>query len=214
MEVSKILIALLRYEIKGTELCDEVKNAITTETLHSLYKLSKRHDLTHLVADALEKNGLLPKQVDTKKRFLQERNMAIYRYEQMRYELECISEVLSGAGIPFVALKGSVIRRLYPEPWMRTSCDIDVLVREEEIDKAANHLKEELGYTREAKRTANELSLYTIGGVHLELHYDLSEGNRYGKDVLSDIWRYTREEERDENHLVLTDAAFRYLRLV
>ena len=86
MEVSKILIALLRYEIKGTELCDEVKNAITAETLYSLYKISKRHDLAHLVADALEKNRLLPMQVDIKKRFLQERNMAIYRYEQMRFE--------------------------------------------------------------------------------------------------------------------------------
>ena len=115
---------------------------------------------------------------------------------------------MNGEGIPFVALKGSVIRRLYPEPWMRTSCDIDVLVREEELDKAANHLKEELGYTREAKRTVNELSLYTISGVHLELHYDLSEGNRYGKDVLSNIWRYTRTEDGDEKYLALTDAVF------
>ena len=30
--------------------------------------------------------------------------------------------------IPFLPLKGSVIRQYYPEPWMRTSCDIDILV--------------------------------------------------------------------------------------
>ncbi len=33
-------------------------------------------------------------------------------------------------------LKGSVIRNMYPEPWMRTSCDIDILVEKSSLDVA------------------------------------------------------------------------------
>ena len=58
--VEKVFFALLRFEINGDELCDEMKNLITPETLPALFKLSKRHDLAHLIGDALDKNGLLP----------------------------------------------------------------------------------------------------------------------------------------------------------
>ena len=80
--VEKVFFALIRFEINGDELCDEMKNLITPEMLPALFKLSKRHDLVHLIGNALDKNGLLPKNTEAKKRFLQERNMAVYRYEQ------------------------------------------------------------------------------------------------------------------------------------
>ena len=69
MEISHIMFALLRFEINGMQLCDEVKNLITPEALPALFKLSKKHDLAHLVGDALDKNGLLPDGSEAKKRF-------------------------------------------------------------------------------------------------------------------------------------------------
>ena len=78
-KAEKIFFALLRFEINGDELCDEVKDLITLEMLPALFKLSKRHDLAHLIGDALDKNGLLPDGTEAKKHFLQERNMAVYR---------------------------------------------------------------------------------------------------------------------------------------
>ncbi len=135
--VEKVFFALIRFEINGDELCDEIKNLITPDILPALFKLSKRHDLAHLVGDALDKNGLLPDGTEAKKRFLQERNMAVYRYEQIQYEYEQICEVLEKAKIPFIPLKGSVIRQYYPEPWMRTSCDIDILVKENILEETA-----------------------------------------------------------------------------
>ena len=58
--VEKVFFALIRFEIKGDELCEDVKNLITPDVLPALFKLSKRHDLAHLIGDALDKNGLLP----------------------------------------------------------------------------------------------------------------------------------------------------------
>ena len=53
--VEKVFFALIRFEINGSELCEEIKNLITPEVLPALFKLSKRYDLAHLIGDALEK---------------------------------------------------------------------------------------------------------------------------------------------------------------
>ncbi|MBO4954226.1 MAG: nucleotidyltransferase family protein, partial [Clostridia bacterium] len=36
--------------------------------------------------------------------------------------------------IDFMPLKGAVIRQYYPEPWMRTSCDIDIHVKKDRLE--------------------------------------------------------------------------------
>lgn len=187
--VENIFFALIRFEINGTELGDDIKNLITPEMLPALFKLSKKHDLAHLVGDALDKNGLLPDESEAQKRFLQERNMAIYRYEQMQYELEGICEALENAKIPFIPLKGSVLRQYYPEAWMRTSCDIDVLVPEDSAQAAREYLVEVLHYVC-GEQTTHDISLYAESGVHLELHFDLIEDyvSESNKQVLSNIW--------------------------
>ena len=210
MTVEKTFFTLLRYELNGAHICDDVKNFITSATLIELFKLSKKHDLVHLIANALEKNKLFSEDQNIKKRFIQERNLAIFRYEQQRYELERICATLENAKISFIPLKGVVIREYYPEPWMRTSCDIDILVQEKELDKAADMLCEELGYKKEDKRSANELSLYTDSGVHLELHYDLTEGNKYGAEILSNVWKYALLKENNNHHYLLTNEFFYY----
>ena len=126
--VEKVFFALIRFEINSNELCDEIKNLITPEMLPALFKLSKRHDLAHLIGDALDKNDLLPDGTEAKKRFLQERSMAVYRIEQLRYEYELVFSALEELQVDYLPLKGTVLRKYYPEDWMRTSADVDVLV--------------------------------------------------------------------------------------
>ena len=191
--VEKVFFALIRFEINGDELCDEVKNLITLEMLPALFKLSKRHDLAHLIGDALEKNGLLPDGSETKKRFLRERNMAVYRYEQIQYEFKQICETLENAKVPFIPLKGSVIRKYYQEPWMRTSCDIDILVKKEDIEKATIVLKQKLSY-EEGTTGSHDVNLFAPSGVHLELHFSLAETEGKWKAILEDVWTQKCEE--------------------
>ena len=206
-KVEKIFFALLRFEIAGVKLSDDVKNLITDDLLPSLFKLSKIHDLAHLIGDALDKNGLLIDGSNAQKFFIKERNLAIFRYERIKYEYDLIVKTLEQSGTKFVPLKGSVIRKYYPEPWMRTSCDIDILVKEAELDDIAKMLCETLGYSCPEQRTVNELSLFSSTGVHLELHYDLTEGDNYGKNILSNIWDYTIQKE-GLNECELIDPVF------
>ena len=58
--VEKIFFALIRFEINGTDIDNDIKNSITPEVLPALFHLSKKHDLAHLIGDALDKNSLLP----------------------------------------------------------------------------------------------------------------------------------------------------------
>lgn len=188
--VEKVFFALIRFEINGDELCDEIKKLITPEILPALFKLSKRHDLAHLIGDALDKNGLLPDGTEAKKRFLQERNMAVYRYEQMQYEFEQICETLENAKILFIPLKGSVVRKYYPEPWMRTSCDIDILVDKSNLEQAKESLVRDLEYQAVNVESFHDISFYAPSGVHLELHHSLVEEGRAqsSSDILYRIW--------------------------
>lgn len=175
--VEKVFFALIRFEINGTGLCDEVKNLITPEIMSALFKLSKRHDLAHLIGDALDKNGILCDDTDVKKYFFKERVLSIYRYEQIKYEYDNICNVLTEEKIPFIPLKGSVLKSYYPEPWMRTSCDIDVLVHREDADRAIEALQKKLKYSNKGIG-AHDIQLYSESGVHLELHFSLMEAQR------------------------------------
>ena len=187
--VEKIFFALLRFEING-EFCEEQKKIIKPEMLPALFKLAKRHDLAHLVGDALDKNGLLPDGSETQKCFLKERNMAVYRYEQIEYEFEQICNTLEKAHIPFIPLKGSVIRQYYPEAWMRTSCDIDILVDKSNLGQAQEILIRYLEYQVEQGESSHDVSLYTPSGVHLELHHTLVEEGRAqsSSEILYSVW--------------------------
>lgn len=188
--MEKIIHAMM--DLIASEVCgmtiDRSQYELTDEELAKLYKLSKSHDLAHLVGDALIKNDLIG-DGEIKAKFQKQIMLAVYRYEKINYELGRLRKVLNEAKIPFIPLKGSVLRRYYPEPWMRTSCDIDVLVHEEAVDQTAQIIVEKLGYTYE-KKQYHDISLVSDGGVHLELHHTIKENKANIDALLSECWGY------------------------
>lgn len=179
-------------DLIASEVCDRTVDKsqyeLTDEELVKLYKLVKSHDLAHLVGDALIKNNLIG-DGEIEAKFQKQMMLAVYRYEKINYELGRLRKVLNEAEIPFIPLKGSVLRKYYPEPWMRTSCDIDVLVHEEAVDQAAQSIVEKLGYAYE-KKQYHDISLMSDGGVHLELHHSIKENKANIDALLSECWDY------------------------
>lgn len=186
-KIIRAMMDLIAYEVCDRTV-DKSQYTLTDEELAKLYKLAKSHDLAHLVGDALIKNGLIG-DGEIKAKFQKQIMLAVYRYEKINYELNRLRETLNEAKIPFIPLKGSVLRRYYPEPWMRTSCDIDVLVHEEEVDGVAQIIVDRLGYTYE-KKNYHDISLMSDGGVHLELHHSIKENESNIDLLLSDCWDY------------------------
>ena len=208
-QVNRILFALLREEICGIAPEAEVPAEINAEMLRELYVYAKHHDLAHLVADALAKHQLLPPEDEMTSKFEKQHMMAIFRYQRLNYQLEAVSAALEEAEIPFLPLKGSVIRTLYPEPWMRTSCDIDVLVHEEDLERAIKLLTDKLEYKNEG-RGSHDVSLRSAGGVHVELHYSLLEDDRANnaKAFLENVWSYAYPAEGKHCQMLLRDEFF------
>ncbi len=187
---NQILFALLRSAICGTSLKDNEKALFSSELLPDLFTLTKKHDIIHLLAFAIKKNKLIADNKELENILTAIIYKSIMRYEKLNKAYEGLCALLENAQIPFIPLKGSVIRKYYPEPWMRTSSDIDVLIRHEDLEKAIALLKE-TGPSRESRETKHDISLYFQNGVHIELHYDLIEEGRANKAnaILQDVWK-------------------------
>ncbi len=202
----QILFSLLGSAIRGTKLNEKELNEYSPEMLSELMAISAKHDIVHLLVYGLKQNDLIPKQNnDIEKHIFK----AVYRYERLRYEYESLCDALEKAHIPFLPLKGSVIRKYYPEPWMRTSCDIDVLVHSEDLDAASTCLTENLQYT-EKGRSPHDVSLFSPMGIHVELHFDLVEEGRANNaiEMLRSVWDNVSLRENSEYWYEMSDAFF------
>jgi hypothetical protein len=209
MRTLDVMLALLRYEILGAELPEDFSSTLSVEKLESLYRLSLRHDIAHLVGDALMKSGVMSDRDDVESRFLKARELAIYRYTQMQHEYKRILSALEGGGVPHVPLKGAIVRQYYPKPWMRTSCDIDILVKPSDLQRAKRLLLDSLGYSYKGEYTEHDVSLVSPSGVCLELHYELLDGDdECGAEVLSSVWEHTVLADGLSFCYLMTDEAF------
>ena len=207
MNHKELLFGFLRSVVCGGQVTEEMKNACTEETLAQVYKLAAHHDLAHLVGQAI---STLPiAESEAAKKCKNAAMVAFYRYTQIQYEYQRICDLLEKEKIPFIPLKGSVLRDYYPEPWMRTSCDIDILVHPEILEQAAKALVEQLGYDRKGKGD-HDISLYAATGVHLELHYSAVDEGRMpqAQKVLAGIWEDATPAPGKQYHKCMSDEMF------
>ncbi len=205
-ESVKLLFALLRSAISGDPLQENEKAVFSDDILPELLSLSKKHDVAHLLILGLDINGL---RSDGQTEIGHTLIKAVYRYEQLNFEYQNVCSALQTAQIPFIPLKGSVLRNYYPKPWMRTSCDIDILLHESDVEKAAAFLVENRGYFRKG-RSPHDISLFSPAKKHIELHYDLVEDGLINQSaqVLQSVWETSTASEQNKLCYEMTDEMF------
>ena len=161
IEKFRYLFALLRSALVGAKLSESELEQFSDEQIPELSEMAQKHDVGHLLAYGLKLNGLITREEAQKSIY-----KAVIRCERINYELEQVCAALEKAQIQFLPLKGSVLRKYYPEEWMRTSCDIDVLVHEYELDKAMDFLVTECGYIYD-KKGSHDISC-SLGNPHCQ----------------------------------------------
>ena len=188
------MLGTIRAQVCASEY--KLDTDLTAEEKNTLLSASRAHDMAHLVAAELNKNGILSTSNEDDVRFVDIQAIALFRYEHINYEYAQICAVLEEANIPYMPLKGTVIRKLYPEPWMRTSSDIDILIHDSDIDTATELLQTKLAYINKGKGE-HDIQLYSPSGVHLELHFDTVEKRRAvnARSVLQRIWDGSSSKE-------------------
>ena len=197
----KILNSALNEE-KAEVLIDT--NAVS-ECLEPLYRLAKRHDVAYAVSQFVYKNKISGAP-EVMQKLQMEELVTVYRAEQFSFTLDEICQAFDEENIAYLPLKGAVIRSRYPSEYLRTSCDIDVLIHEEDIDKATACLVKK-GYTC-GEREYHDVSLYSPSKVHLELHFTLFENLPALDKVLGEVWRYAKHIEKGRHELL--DEFFAY----
>lgn len=170
-----------------------------------LYRIAKEQDLAHLILPSAEQAGIVISPPYQEK-YQKQTFLALYRDERMTHTLARVCDALSAAKIAHIPLKGAVMRALYPASWQRTSCDLDILVREEELDAAVAAL-EAVGF-RCGKRIFHDVHMTTDDGFLLELHFSLAEDSPTLDPVLARVWEHSAPESEGSYCYRMTPSFF------
>jgi len=204
VRLAELLPRLLRYSLFGDVSFSEAERQAVIERTSELYALAQHHDLSHLLCHALTGLALLPSEGETLARLQKQQMISLYRCVTWEEEQARLLRVLNEASLVHIPLKGAVIRQYYPEAWMRTSCDIDILIREEDVERAVGVICEQLQYTC-GERHYHDVSLHSQSGVHLELHFSIRENMKGLDAVLDRVWAFAAPIAPDSHTYALTN---------
>lgn len=161
------------------------------ELIQEILDIAKRQDVILLLCCGIQNTGGQLRPV-----LQQELIRGMYHHTQNDYMLKRTKEILSAEQIRHMPLKGVVIQEVYPKPWTRRSCDIDILIQEKDVDKAVQALLK-AGFKTDEKREYHDVSLY-YGETHLELHFNICENIPRIDSLLSEVWKYAEPKTEYE----------------
>lgn len=118
-----------------------------------------------------------------------------------------ILEQLAGAGIPVILLKGSVLRRYYPQPDWRQMCDLDLFVGEKNLPAAAEILAG-LGFYPIEDKNDHHQSYDKPPYLHVELHTRLAHREDRQLDFFANPWSEAVPAEGLPGAYILKPDAF------
>ncbi len=214
MTAFELLCKIIASEVMGEDTLSGLEKELDESLICELYEVAKTFDMAHLCGSAFKKiKPSVSKEVLAP--FYNDFAVSVFRNRRLCDELRQISELFESEGIDHIALKGSVIRFLYPEAWMRTSCDIDVLVKKEQLNSARTALEQKLEYKYLAYWT-HDLSFESPTGVHIELHFYLLEDSNslsLQSETIGNIWDKVAVAEGKSHTFIMSDAAFYFYNL-
>ena len=193
---AKTVFDLIKYCLFD-EKKRELSYSFTEEDIKALYTFSKAHEVCHIVGLSLKKLGLLSEDEFSKK-FSSEIELALFRYLKLAEAFREMKAIFQREKIPFIPLKGTILREYYPEPYLRTSSDIDIFIRKEDLDRAVKAFTDTCGYKVVIIGDEHDVSLMTPSGMHLELHYRLIEKMPEAEKILENIWDIAVKDEENE----------------
>lgn len=211
LDIIKTIISLIRTSIEEEYNFTAPKTPFSMEDYNQIYKLSKKHDVLHLATYGLKKAGLMPKNKELFEKFQQGLLFAAYRVQQIELAQKSAIEILAENRISYILLKGAVIRNYYPESWMRTSYDVDILVKKEDLNKAVEAFSQK-GFTI-SKKSAYDILIIAPNDVHIELHFDFHSYSPEKKDAVpvQNVWE--QAIKKDNFEYALTDEMFYYFHI-
>jgi hypothetical protein len=129
--------------------------------------------------------------------------------ENQLLEINNVCSEFDKNGIEYMKLKGSILKKLYPQPEMRMMSDADILIKEEQ-ESAIEKVVKDLGYT--FVQNSDHEWIWEKDTLALELHRRIIA--TYQKDYYAyfgDGWRLAKKNESATEYEMSKEDEFIYL---
>ncbi len=158
----------------------------------NLYNLANIHSLTAVVTNQIM---LLSDQdrpdTNTLKKFKQQLGYVLISYNEKINLINNLRNIFEKNKIPFIFVKGTHLRNLYPVKELRTSGDIDVYVNDCDFSES-RQLLIDLGYLLEVDNT--NICEYNIGKEKIELHAVSDYDHKYFSNIFEHSQKISKYE--------------------
>lgn len=181
MLIKKYFLEMVSASIKGLPVPPCPEN-ISGELI---YKLSVRNAVQGILYLAVKSGAInLSTEIEAK---LQKSYMAILAREATQQEeIEYIRNAFNNENIEFMFLKGTHLKSLYPVPEMRFMVDMDILVKEENMNKGGELILAR-GFTQEMNN-GKDIVLVKKPFLTIELHKMLFVEDYFMHDYFKGVW--------------------------
>lgn len=173
--------------------------ALSPSDCKELIQIGSRQSILPVIYTGFKKIGA---QADFVKECDRARLKDTKHYILQNDALNRISAALDKEHISYIPLKGAVLRHLYLAPELRTSNDIDVLVKEQDLENAVAAIENATDFTM-LKKGYHDISMIN-SQVHLELHFTLKENAENIDRMQIRAWEYARPAEDGSSKYVFT----------
>lgn len=205
-KVEEAIVLLLKAYFNGKQ---EPAPAISLSEQEwaDLQKAAFRHSIEGIICGALnycETN--IPESVAKSLCTAYVQSFYIYGKQRKIYGQLC--QALDEAGVPNLRIKGMRLSEYYPEPELRTSCDIDILYHKEHREQVFEVMQQN-GFTHQEASDKDDL-FASADGFFVEMHYSLFNEYRQQYMQTFDPWQNAvacdgyrfRYDLRQEDHYV------------
>jgi len=178
LEVLKVTTCALNHQTYDKPLTDE----------RAFYMLSLENGLSALVH-----KGLNPSLISDKLKQMLQRNFYDYvaRDTKQGLAVQRIDEILNKHQVDHIFLKGTMLKKLYPETYLRGMGDIDILVKSHEMKHVHEIFKNEKIFC--TSRSKQHDVFQTEDELLIEIHPMLyKDFNKKYEHLFSDPWKHTQ----------------------
>ncbi|MDD3173827.1 MAG: nucleotidyltransferase family protein [Herbinix sp.] len=189
------LIHLLDSSLKNSQ----PKQIPKTVNLNKLLYLAKLHRIENLIYESLVR---LQPDDEVLHRYLDLQNRANEVSSLQLAERDTIIQTLTESGIRVLPLKGCLLKEMYPRADMRSMADLDILIDQENANKAKSIMKR-LGY--DCKSMAGHHASYFMPPIfNVELHIMMVNENSDYYNYYKHVWNRAVQSKDNPYHYYLT----------
>ncbi|MBQ8163551.1 MAG: nucleotidyltransferase family protein [Clostridia bacterium] len=198
MENAKYLISLISSVINSKK----PENAPPCVDFNKVFAIAKGHRVLELLAagvDMLDEKPSEPILKELKKAKMHGALRSSFQDDVLNGMLDACAK----NNVDILPLKGSVMKELYPHSSLRNMCDLDLLVRKEDLEKAGK-LLEDLGLTFE-KYGEHDVTYKMEPYVSVELHFLVTDthASLSSAKYYENIWNIAKPRADIKNHYYL-----------